>query len=55
MGIEWIILLLLFVEYSIFLPKIFEKAGITQKWKGFIPVYNLLVMIKIMKNPQSLA
>lgn len=51
MGIEWIILLLLFVEYSIFLPKIFAKAGIAEAWKGYIPVYNLLVMIKIMKKP----
>lgn len=51
MGIEWIILLLLFIEYSVFLPKIFEKAGVTEKWKGYVPVYNLLVMIKIMKKP----
>lgn len=51
MGIEWIILLLLFVEYSIFLPKIFAKAGITETWKGYVPVYNLMVMIKIMKKP----
>ncbi|HLP10352.1 MAG TPA: S26 family signal peptidase [Flavobacteriales bacterium] len=50
MGIEWIILLLLFIEYSIFLPKIFVKAG-EEAWKGYVPVYNLLVMLKIMKKP----
>lgn len=50
MGIEWIILLLLLVEYSIFLPKIFVKAG-EKDWKGYIPVYNLIVMIKVMKKP----
>ncbi|HYG49691.1 MAG TPA: S26 family signal peptidase [Flavobacteriales bacterium] len=50
MGIEWIILLLLFVEYSIFLPKVFVKAG-EEPWKGYIPIYNLLVMLKVMKKP----
>lgn len=51
MGLEWIILLLLFIEYSIFLPKIFAKAKITETWKGYLPVYNLMVMIKVMKKP----
>jgi signal peptidase I len=50
MGIEWIILLLLFIEYSIFLPKIFAKAN-QEPWKGYVPVYNLMVMLKIMKKP----
>lgn len=50
MGIEWIILLILIVEYSIFLPKIFVKAG-AESWKGYIPVYNLIVMIQVMKKP----
>jgi signal peptidase I len=51
MGIEWIILLLLFIEYSIFLPKIFAKSGIAETWKGYIPIYNLMVMIKVTKKP----
>ncbi len=51
MGLEWIILLLLFIEYSVFLPKIFAKAGITETWKGYIPVYNLMVMLKVTKKP----
>ena len=48
--IEYIILLILIVEYSIFLPKIFEKAG-EEKWRGYIPFYNLFYMIRIMKKP----
>lgn len=50
MGIEWIILLILIVEYFIFLPKIFVKAG-EESWKGYVPVYNWMTMIKIMKKP----
>lgn len=50
MGIEWIILLLLFIEYSIFLPKIFEKAG-EKAVLGYIPLYNIFILIKVMKKP----
>ncbi len=30
--------------------KIFEKAG-QPKWAGFIPVYNLLIMLRVIKKP----
>ena len=50
MGIEYIILLILLVEYSIFLPKIFAKGGINEK-SGYLPLYNIFVMIKLMKKP----
>lgn len=50
MGIEYIILLILVVEYFIFLPKIFAKAGQDPK-HGYIPVYNWMIMIKLMKKP----
>ena len=30
--------------------KIFEKAG-QPKWAGFVPVYNLLVWLRLMKKP----
>lgn len=50
MSIPVVLLLLLLVIYSITLPKIFVKAG-EESWKGYIPVFNLFVLIKLLKRP----
>ncbi len=31
-------------------PKIFEKAGV-ESWKGFVPIYNIVIWLKIMEKP----
>ncbi|MBX7093908.1 MAG: signal peptidase I [Flavobacteriales bacterium] len=46
-----ILLLLLIVVYFASLYKIFEKAGRTNKWEGFIPGYNIFIWIKVMQKP----
>lgn len=48
--IPQILLYLLILIYFASLWKIFEKAG-EEKWKGFVPVLNLLVVLKILKKP----
>jgi signal peptidase I len=48
--IAQILLYLLIAIYFLSLWKIFEKAG-EEKWKGFVPVLNILVALKIMKKP----
>lgn len=47
---EYIILFILIAEYFIFLPMIFEKAGV-EKWKGYVPFYNFFVWIRMMQKP----
>lgn len=46
-----IALILLLVVYFATFYKIFAKAGRTNKWEGFIPVYNFVIWAKIMKRP----
>lgn len=36
-----------YVIGSIFLMKIFEKAGVQGKWRAWIPVYNTLIFVKL--------
>lgn len=46
-----IALIALLVVYFASFYKIFAKAGRTNKWEGFIPVYNFVIWAKIMKRP----
>ena len=46
-----IALILLLVVYFASFYKIFAKAGRTNKWEGFIPIYNFMIWAKIMKRP----
>lgn len=36
-----------YVISSIFLMKIFEKAGVQGKWRAWIPIYNTLIFVKL--------
>ncbi len=37
--------------YFASLWKIFEKAGRTKKWEGFVPGYNIIIWLKILEKP----
>jgi len=39
------------VIYFASLWKIFEKAGRPNKWEGFIPIYNIIIWLKIVGKP----
>ena len=36
-----------YVIYSVFMMKIFEKAGVQGKWRAWVPVYNVMVFLKL--------
>lgn len=36
-----------YVIGSLFLMKIFEKAGVQGKWRAWVPVYNTLIFVKL--------
>lgn len=48
--IPYIYLFIVIAVWFATLPKIFEKAG-EESWKGYVPVYNWLVWLRIMKKP----
>lgn len=48
--IPQLLLYILILIYFASLWKVFEKAG-EDKWKGFVPVWNLLIVLKILKKP----
>lgn len=50
MGLPWLLLLLLLAIYFITLPRMFALAG-QDSWKGYVPVYQYLVWLKIIKRP----
>ncbi len=45
-----IILILWVIGYFASFYKLFEKAGY-ESWKGFVPVYNVVIWLKMMKKP----
>ncbi len=51
MSIPLILVFIMILLYFISLPKIFQKAGRTDTWAGYVPVYNILVWLKILKKP----
>ena len=46
-----ILLYLLVVIYFVSLPGIFKKAGYEKPIHGYVPIYNLLILLKLMKKP----
>lgn len=49
-GSIFVLLLISIIPYvlsSIFLMKIFEKAGVQGKWRAWIPLYNTMVLYKL--------
>ena len=52
LGMGMIIFSLLFyLFFSFCLYKIFQKAGRDDAWAAFIPIYNTIVMVDIVKKP----
>ena len=52
MGLGMMIFFLIFyVFYSFCLYKIFLKAGREDAWAAFIPIYNTIVLVDIVKKP----
>lgn len=51
MGIAEILIYLMIVIYYSTMWKIFEKAGRTKKWEAFVPVYNIIIWLKIIGKP----
>ncbi|UOU97984.1 DUF5684 domain-containing protein [Chryseobacterium daecheongense] len=43
--------LVLFLFYGYCMYKIFQKAGREDAWAGFIPIYNTIVLLDIVKKP----
>jgi len=37
----------LYVVMSLFLMKLFEKAGVQGKWRAWVPVYNYMILFKL--------
>ncbi|MEV4774438.1 DUF5684 domain-containing protein [Microbacterium sp. LTA6] len=49
-GVYFVLFLFAIVFYviaSIFMMKIFEKAGVQGKWRAWVPVYNTLIFAKL--------
>ncbi|MEJ1088829.1 DUF5684 domain-containing protein [Microbacterium sp. Mu-80] len=38
---------IMYVVFSLFLMKIFEKAGVEGKWRAWVPVYNAMILFKL--------
>lgn len=36
-----------YVIYSLFMMKVFEKAGVEGKWRAWVPVYNTMIFFKL--------
>ncbi|MBB4805108.1 hypothetical protein HNP38_000380 [Chryseobacterium defluvii] len=43
--------LILFLFYGFCMYKIFQKAGREDAWAAFIPIYNSIVLLDIVKKP----
>lgn len=43
--------LILYVFYGYCMYKIFQKAGREDAWAAFVPIYNLIVLLEIIKKP----
>jgi signal peptidase I len=49
-SLPWILLLALLLVHSIFLPKLFRKAGFTD-WHGYVPGLNYWTWLKVIGRP----
>lgn len=45
--VAFLVAIAIYVIGSIFMMKIFEKAGVQGKWRAWIPVYNSMVFLKL--------
>ncbi len=43
--------LLVFLFYGFCMYKIFQKAGVENAWAAFIPLYNIIVLLQVVKKP----
>lgn len=43
--------LLVYIFYGYCMYKIFQKAGREDAWAAFVPVYNMIVLLDIVKKP----
>jgi len=46
-GIVFVFAIIVYIISSIFLMKIFEKAGVQGKWRAWVPVYSSMVLLKL--------
>jgi signal peptidase I len=51
MGVAEILIALMVIIYFASMWKIFEKAGRKDKWEAFVPVYNIIIWLKIIGKP----
>lgn len=51
MSVFEILIYVMLVLHMVSLPKIFEKGGIKESWKGYIPIYNYIVWLKLIGKP----
>lgn len=51
MILAQIIFYLTILSYFVCFPKVFAKAGQTPTWAGFVPVYNIVVWLRLMRKP----
>lgn len=47
MGFALVFAVIFYIIGSIFLMKIFEKAGVQGKWRAWVPVYNSMIFLKL--------
>ncbi|MGC5746731.1 DUF5684 domain-containing protein [Chryseobacterium sp. NFX27] len=43
--------LLIYIFYGYCMYKIFQKAGREDAWAAFVPIYNMIVLLDIVKKP----
>ncbi|MBL7998590.1 MAG: hypothetical protein JNL32_08145 [Candidatus Kapabacteria bacterium] len=51
MGTMGLIYLVIFLFIGFCMFKIFQKAGREDAWAGFVPIYNLVVLLDIIGKP----
>ncbi len=51
MIIAYTIFYITILSYFVCLFKVFEKAGQSQTWAGFIPIYNIFIWLKVIRKP----
>lgn len=51
MIIAQTIFYLTILSYFVCFWKVFDKAGQSPKWAGFVPIYNIIVWLRLMRKP----
>lgn len=47
LGLFFLFAVIFYVVGSLFLMKLFEKAGVQGKWRAWVPVYNMMIFFKL--------